>query len=46
MRRKGSKIKQADYARLSKLQKLFTEESAVVVASKTGDSLTLSQSRS
>jgi hypothetical protein len=30
MRWKGSKIKREDYARLSKLQKLFTEESAVV----------------
>ena len=42
---KGNKIRQADYARLSMLQKLFTEESAVVVAAKTGDSLTFSKSR-
>jgi hypothetical protein len=32
MRRKGSKITREDYARLSRLQKLFTEESAVVDA--------------
>jgi ectoine hydroxylase-related dioxygenase (phytanoyl-CoA dioxygenase family) len=45
-RQKGSKIRQEDYARLSKLQKLFTEGSAVVTAAKTGENLTLSQSRS
>jgi hypothetical protein len=30
MRRKGNKIRREDYARLSKLQKLFTERSAIV----------------
>jgi hypothetical protein len=32
MRRKGSKITKEDYTRLSRLQRLFTEESAVVDA--------------
>jgi len=42
-RRKGSRIRREDYARLSKLQKLFTEESAVVAVSQAGDELTLSE---